>query len=91
VHNLMHGLLILREVVPKPNSISPILSPTQCLSGDSRGSILQVRLWVPLLRMDENRELARIPQKEDGCVVEDPIVVPFFGVELDGKASRISC
>lgn len=54
------------------------------------GRILQIRLRVPLLRMDKNRKLGRVPQEEDGRVVEHPIAVSLLGIELDGKPTGIA-
>ena len=39
--------------------------------------------------MDEDGELRRVSEEEDRRIVEDPIPISLFGVELDGKASRI--
>ena len=39
--------------------------------------------------MDENGELGRISQEEDGRVVEDPVVVALLSVELDSEATRV--
>jgi hypothetical protein len=40
--------------------------------------------------VDENGELGRISQEEDGRVVEDPVMVALLSVELDGEATRVS-
>lgn len=52
--------------------------------------ILQVGLWVALLGVDEERELSWVAQKEDGCVVVDPVPVALFRVELDGEAAGVA-
>jgi hypothetical protein len=52
--------------------------------------IFQVGLWVSFLCMDEEWELGRIPEEEDGCVVVYPVPVTLLCIELDGKASRIT-
>ena len=57
---------------------------------DIHGSIFEVGLGISLLGMDEDGEFGWVAKKEDGRVVEDPIPVTFFGVEFEGKASRIS-
>lgn len=51
--------------------------------------ILQVSLRVPLLGMNEIRELTRVPYKENRSVVSNHIPVSFFGKELNGKTSWI--
>jgi hypothetical protein len=38
----------------------------------------------------EVRELSRVPQKEDRCVVGDNIPVALFGPELHGESTRIT-
>ena len=52
--------------------------------------ILQVRLRIPFLRMDEKRELDRIPQEEHWSVVVYPILVSLICVELDRETSWIA-
>jgi len=47
-------------------------------------------LRVPLLCVNEVRELGRITDEEDGGVVEDPIPVTFFSSKLDGEAARVA-
>lgn len=47
-------------------------------------------LRVPLLGVDEMRELGRVTDEEDGSVVEDPIPVTFLGPELDSKTARVT-
>lgn len=54
------------------------------------GGILQVGLGVPLLSVDKQRELGRVSDEEDWGVVEHPVPVALLGVELDGKATRIT-
>ena len=54
------------------------------------GGIFQVGLGVPLLGMDEDGELGRIPHEKDGSVVEHPVPVALFGVELEGKPTRVT-
>ena len=43
-------------------------------------------LRVPLLSVDEMGELCRITEEKDWSVVEYPIEVSFFGLELDRKS-----
>src|SRR5208282_5789082 len=56
--------------------------------------LLDVAVWVALLRVDEIRKLERITDEEDRRVVADQVVVPVLGVELDrnspGVAHRVS-
>ena len=52
--------------------------------------VRHVGLWVPFLRVDEVRELARVTDEEDRRVVSDHIVVAVFRVELDGEAARVA-
>lgn len=52
--------------------------------------VLQVGLGVPLLSVDEVRELGRVSDEENGSVVEHPVPVTLFGPELDSKATRIA-
>ena len=40
--------------------------------------------------MDEDRGLGRVPQEEDGSVVEYPTPVTLLGTELDSKATRVT-
>ena len=49
-----------------------------------------VRLRVALDGAIEVRELVGVAQKEDGGVVADQVPVPFFGVELHGKAADVA-
>ena len=53
------------------------------------GGILQVGLGIALLGMDEYGEFRWVTEEEDRRVVEDPIPISLFGVELYRKASRI--
>ena len=53
-------------------------------------SVLEMSLGVSLLGMNEMREFGGIPDKEDGCVVEDPIPVSLLGLELDSKTSWVA-
>ena len=54
------------------------------------GGIFQICLRVAFLRVNENRKLGRISEEEDRSVVEYPIPVALFRVQLDRKSSRIS-
>lgn len=55
-----------------------------------RIGILQVSLRVPLLSVNEMRELGRVTNEEDGGVIEDPIPVTFLSPELDSKATGVT-
>lgn len=52
--------------------------------------ILDSRLWMALLRVNEVWELDWVLDEEDRRVVADHVVVAFFGVELDCKSTRIT-
>lgn len=54
------------------------------------GGILEICLGVPLLGVDEEREIGRITEEKDGGVVVDPIPVAFFCIEFDGEAAGIA-
>lgn len=53
-------------------------------------SVLQVGLWVALLRVNEDRKQGRIPDEEDGCVVVNPIPIALISIELDRETSRVT-
>ena len=55
------------------------------------GGILEIRLGVPLLSVNECWKFDAVPNKEDWRVVPNHIPVPFFSVKLYGKAMGISC
>jgi hypothetical protein len=52
--------------------------------------ILQMGLGIPLLGMDEVRELGRVTDEEDGSVVEDPIPVTFLGPQFEREPARVA-
>lgn len=52
--------------------------------------VSQVSLGVPLLTVDEVRELDRVLNEEYGSVVSNHVVVSFFSVELQREPSRVS-
>lgn len=74
-HDLVDGLGVLRKIVPECSRVV---------------SVCEVGGWVALLGVDEVRELRRVAEEEDGCVVSDKIPVSFVGLELHGEASRVS-
>ena len=47
-------------------------------------------LRVPLLSVDEVRELGRVPDEEDWSVVEHPIEVTLVCFQFDSKTTRIT-
>lgn len=53
------------------------------------GSVLQIRLRVSLLRMNEIWKICGIPQKENWSIIEYPIPIAFLCVELDRESTRI--
>ena len=53
-------------------------------------SVLQVGLWVALLCVNEKRELRRVAEEEDGCVVVNPIPIALISIELDRETSRVT-
>ena len=74
-HDLVDGFRVLREVVPE---LGRVIAATQ------------VGSWIPLLGMDEVRELGGIAQEEDGSVVCYHIPIAFFRSKLDRETSRVS-
>lgn len=52
--------------------------------------IFQMSLGVTLLGVDEVGEFGRIPDEEDGSVVEHPVKVALLGPDLEGKATGIT-
>lgn len=52
--------------------------------------VSHVSLWVSLSRVDNIRELNRILDKEEWCIVANKIDYSFFSVELDSESSRIT-
>lgn len=69
---------------------------TECRVGGDEESypehvrVFQVSLRVTFLGVDEVGEFGRIPNKEDGSVVEHPVKVALFSSDLDGKATGIT-
>lgn len=54
------------------------------------GGIFEICLGVALLGVDEEGEIGRITDEEDGSVVVDPVPVAFVCVEFDGEAAGIA-
>jgi hypothetical protein len=52
--------------------------------------VLQVRLWVSLLGMDEGGELHTVSNKEYWRVIANHIPVPFLSIKLDRKSMGIA-
>jgi hypothetical protein len=53
-------------------------------------SILQIRLGVPLLRMDEEGKQGRITNEEYRSIVKYPVQVSFISIKLNREATRVS-
>lgn len=53
-------------------------------------SVLEISLRVALLRVDEDGELGRVAQEENGGIVEHPVPVALLGVELHGESAGIT-
>lgn len=70
-------------LVPRLNHINGQTHP-ECVR------VLQMRLRVTLLGVDEVRELGRVSNKENGGIVEDPIEIAFVCANLDGKPTGIT-
>lgn len=49
-----------------------------------------MRLWVPLLRMDEAWKQNWVTDEEDWGVVAHQVPIAFFSVKLDRKPTRVS-
>lgn len=71
----MDGLDILSQVIPEHGTVI---------------TCIQEILRVALLGVDEMWELQSVTDKEDWGVVEDPVVVTPFCVELHGNTSWVS-
>lgn len=52
--------------------------------------ILQVRLRVAFLGVDERWELDTVADEKNGRVVSDKVPITFFGIEFDRESSRIT-
>lgn len=44
---------------------------------------------IPLLGMDETRKLGRIAEEKDWGVIENPIEISFFSLDLDREPLHI--
>jgi len=53
-------------------------------------SILEIRLWITLLCVNENREFGRITDEEDWRIVVNPIPITFLGIELDREPTGVA-
>lgn len=54
-------------------------------------SVFQICLGIPLLSVDESRELGWVSNEEDGGIIVHPVQVPLLGIEFSGEASGVSC
>lgn len=52
--------------------------------------IFQIRLRIPLLRMNQQRKQRWVPNEEDGRVVEHPVPIPFFSEEFDAETAGVA-
>jgi len=52
--------------------------------------IFQMGLGVPLLGVNEMRELGGVSDEEDWGVVEHPVPVTVVGLQLDRKSTRVA-
>lgn len=52
--------------------------------------ILHVRLRVTLLRVNKVRELQRVANEEDWCVVANHVPVTFLGVKFERESTRVT-
>jgi len=52
--------------------------------------VANVGLWVALAAVDYIRELDWIPNEEEGCIVEHPVLVSLLCVELYCEATGIT-
>lgn len=52
--------------------------------------MLQVRLRISLLRINQQREQRWVSNEEDRRVVEHPVPIPFFSEELDAEVAGIA-
>jgi hypothetical protein len=53
-------------------------------------SIFQVGVWVPLLSVNEMRELGGVTDEEDWGIVEHPVPVALVGPQLDRESTRVA-
>ena len=86
----MDGLGVLGQVIlfqPAPFT-SEIPQDDKISTYPERICIFQVCLGISLLSMNEMRELGRITEEEDWGVVEHPIEVSLFGLDLERKSLR---
>ena len=86
----MNGLGVLGQVIlfERTPFVSEILQDGEIPTYPEHIGIFQVCLRVPLLGMDEIWELCRILYEKDGGVIEYPIEVSFFSLNLDRKSLR---
>ena len=74
-HDLVNRLWVLREVVPEGSRVI---------------GMREMCRRVSLLSVNEVRELGRVSQEEDWCVVCHMIPVALLGSELDGESSGVA-
>jgi hypothetical protein len=54
------------------------------------GGVLQVSLWVPLLRVDKYGEIGRVPDEKYWSIIIHPVPITLFSVKLDRKSTRVA-
>lgn len=74
-HDLVNRLGVLEKVVSEHGRVV---------------GVGKVSRWVALLSVNELRELGRISQEEDGCVVGDDIPIALVRPQLDGESTRVT-
>jgi hypothetical protein len=94
----MNRLRVLGEIVLKERKEFALTSASQNTSPQTRLketdpehiSILEMGLRVPLLGVNEVRELGRVADEEHWGVVEDPVPVAFVGAKLDRETTGVA-
>lgn len=74
-HGLMDRLWVLGEVIPEIGRV---------------GISIQVGLGITLLSVDEDGELGRVSEEEDGSVVGDKVPITLARLELDRESTRVT-
>lgn len=89
VHDLVGSLLVSGEIVPEPGNGQHLLLSRSIECFGLHCSIFEVGLRVTLLSVNEDWELGRVAEKEDGRVVEHPVPIALFSIKFDREAPRI--
>jgi hypothetical protein len=88
-HDLMNRLWVLGEIVLNEQLSKRSANTRQKWTNPEHVGILEMGLRVPLLRVNEVRELGRVAKEEDRGIVEDPVPVSFLCSKLDREATGI--